>query len=185
MAFGMRNAPFQATFQRLVNQVFGGVECCEAYLDDVVYSYSWTEHVAQLEDVFQRLGAANLTLNLSKCKFGKATVPYLGKVVGCGVVRPIEAKVEAILSFGAPSSHCTLKRFLGMVGHYRSFCCNFATIAEPLTNLLSPKVPFVWSETCQVAFDSLKALLSTTPVLSAPDFKRPFKLAVDASDVGA
>lgn len=38
---------------------------------------------------------------------------------------------------------------------------------------------------CQVAFDSPKALLSTAPVLSAPDFKRPFKLAVDASDVGA
>lgn len=42
MAFGMQNAP--ATFQHLVNQVLGGVECCEAYLDDVViYSYSWTE----------------------------------------------------------------------------------------------------------------------------------------------
>lgn len=127
--------------------------------------------------MFQRLRDAHLTLTLSKCQFGKATVSYLGKVVGCGVVRPIEAKVEAILCFDAPSSRRELKRFLVMVGYYRSFCCNFATIATPLTNLLSPKVTFVWNETCQVAFDSLKALLSTVPVLSAPDFKRPFKLA--------
>lgn len=53
-----------------------------------------------------------------------------------------------------------------------------------MTNLLSPKVPFVWTELCQDAFDNLKALLSSSPILVAPDFSRPFKLAVDASDFG-
>lgn len=78
MAFGMRNAP--ATFQRLVNKVLKGVVDCEAYLDDVViYSSSWSQHVAQLEEVFHRLAVANLTLNLAKCEFGQATVTYLGK----------------------------------------------------------------------------------------------------------
>lgn len=57
-------------------------------------------------------------------------------------------------------------------------------VAAPLTSLLSPKVPFVWTEMCQLAFDNLKALLVTAPVLSAPDFSRPFKLVVDASDAG-
>lgn len=61
---------------------------------------------------------------------------------------------------------------------------DFATVAEPLTNLLSPKVLFAWTESCQVDFDNLKALLSNSPVLAAPDFNRPFKLATDASDVG-
>lgn len=37
---------------------------------------------------------------------------------------------------------------------------------------------------CQYAFDSLKALLTDSPVLSAPDFTKPFKLEVDASSVG-
>lgn len=135
---------------------------CEAYLDDiVVYSATWSQHLDQLREVFKRLTGANLTLNLSKCKFGQATVTYLGKVVGHGHVSPVGAKVEAIVNFSVPSSRRELKRFLGMVGYYRSFCKNFATVAVPLTNLLSPKIPFVWTESCQVAFDNLKALLST------------------------
>ena len=38
---------------------------------------------------------------------------------------------------------------------------------------------------CQKAFQELNALLDSAPVLAAPDFSAPFKLAVDASDVVA
>lgn len=132
MPFGMRNAP--ATFQRLVNKVLKGVADCEAYLDDVViYSSSWSRHVAQLEEVFDRLAVANLTLNLAKCEFGQATVTYLGKVVGHGKVCPIEAKVEAIVNFGVPSSRRDLKHFLGMAGYYRVSARILPLLRPPLT----------------------------------------------------
>lgn len=94
-------------------------------------------------------------------------------------------QIEAFINFSVPATRRDLKCFLGMAGYYRSFCKNFATVAAPLTNMLSPKVSFVWSETCQVAFHSLKALLASAPVLIAPDFSQSFKMAVDASEVGA
>uniref|UniRef100_A0A671UEB7 Gypsy retrotransposon integrase-like protein 1 n=1 Tax=Sparus aurata TaxID=8175 RepID=A0A671UEB7_SPAAU len=184
MPFGVRNAP--ATFQRLVNIVLSGLSGCEAYLDDIViYSNSWHEHIRQLKAVFTRLCDANLTLNLAKCEFGRATVEYLGKVVGQGQVKPVNSKIEAIRSFPAPGSRRELRRFLGMAGYYRCFCNNFSAVAAPLTDLLSPKTRFHWSESCQRAFDCVKALLAHAPVLAAPAFDRPFKLAVDASDAGA
>ena len=184
MPFGVRNAP--ATFQRLINTVLCGVTGCEAYLDDVVvYSSTWEEHIEKLHAVFDRLQAANLTLNLAKCEFGQATVTYLGKIVGRGQVKPIQSKVEAILSFPAPSSRRELRRFLGMAGYYRSFCRNFSAVAAPLTDLLSPKRRYHWSENCQHAFDCIKALMTHAPVLAAPQFDRSFKLSVDASDAGA
>lgn len=184
MAFGMRNAP--ATFQRLVNIVLAGVPNCNAYLDDlVVYSSDWKEHIALLRTVFERLANASLTLNLAKCEFGQATVTYLGKEVGKGQVRPVEAKVTAISEFPIPKTRRELRRFLGMSGYYRSFCRNFSTVVNPLTNLLSPAVPYVWTEECQRAFDNVKALLCSKPVLAAPDVTKAFKLEVDASGVGA
>lgn len=184
MAFGLRNAP--ATFQRLVNYVLAGLSNCEAYLDDlVVYSATWGEHIDHLTSVFKRLSAANLTINLAKCEFGQATVVYLGKVVGGGMVRPVHSKVEAILSYPAPTTRRELRRFLGMVGYYRSFCRNFSAVAVPLTDLLSTKRLFQWTEKSQLSFDSVKALLTTAPVLAAPNFSVPFVLAVDASDLGA
>ncbi|CAI5660942.1 unnamed protein product [Oreochromis niloticus] len=184
MAFGMKNAP--ATFQRLMQLVLGDVPQCNVYLDDVVlYTDTWADHMSLLRAVFQRLAEASLTLNLAKCEFGKATVTYLGKQVGFGQVRPVEAKITAILDYPSPTTRRELRRFLGMTGYYRCFCKNFSVVVTPLTKLCSPKVPFEWSAQCQHAFESAKSLLCSTPVVAAPNFSRPFKLEVDASATGA
>lgn len=184
MAFGMCNAP--ATFQRLINTVLAGVKNCNAYMDDlIIYSNTWESHMLTLSEVFSRLAHANLTINLAKCEFGKATLTYLGRQVGQGQVRPVEAKVEAISSSPVPATRKALRSFLGLAGYYRAFCRNFSSVVEPLTRLLSPKVDFVWTPECQVAFDSAKSLLCHAPVLAAPEFSKPFKLEVDASAVGA
>ena len=184
MAFGMRNAP--ATFQRLIQRVLSGVRKCEAYLDDLVlHSESWDEHLKSLDQVFDRLAGAALTLNLGKCEFAKAVVTYLGKQVGQSQVRPVEAKITAIVDFPSPTNKRELRRFLGMAGYYHGFCPNFSTIVTPLTNLLSCKEKFVWSPEGVTAFDSVKDLLCHAPVLSAPIFSLSFKLEVDTSDVGA
>lgn len=184
MPFGLRNAP--ATFQRLMNRVVSGLEGCAVYLDDVVvYSDSWEEHICRVQALFQRLVWARLTINLAKCEFAKATVTYLGKVVGQGFVCPVEAKVQAVKQFPQPSTKKELMRFLGMAGYYRAFCKNFSVVVSPLTNLLKAKAEFIWSTHCQEAFDAVKALLCLSPVLAAPNFEKPFKLQVDASQIGA
>lgn len=150
-----------------------------------MYTTTWEEHIQILTQVFARLASASLTINLAKCEFGKATVTYLRKQVGQGQVRPVEAKVSAISEFPVPSTRKALRRFLGMAGYYRSFCRNFSTVTRPLTDLLSPKIDFVWSPECQHAFESVKSLLCHSPVLAAPDLSHPFKLEIDASAVGA
>lgn len=57
-----------------------------------------------LHTVFERLESAFLTLNLPKCVFGQASVTYLGKQVGQGQVKPVEAKVAAITEFPVPKT---------------------------------------------------------------------------------
>ncbi len=77
-----------------MNRVISGLEGCVVYLDDlVVFSDSWESHLKCFRAVLQRLSDARLTVNLAKCEFAKATVTYLGKVVGNGTVRPVQAKV--------------------------------------------------------------------------------------------
>ena len=131
-----------------------------------------------------RLRQAQLSVNLAKSEFGQACVTYLGHVVGQGKIQPIQAKVKAIVSFPVPTNKSQLMRFLGMVGYYRKFCKNFAVVAEPLTQLLQKKQMFNWKEDQQAAFDKVKRLLTTAPVLAMPDFEKPFLIHVDASDLG-
>ena len=74
-------------------------------------------------------------------------------------------KFQTIAKFPIPASRKELARFLGMAGYYRNFCLNYSEIAAPLTNLLSKKVKFVWTDDCQLAFDKVKLLLQKSPVL--------------------
>ena len=183
MPFGMKNAP--ATFQRMVNKLVRDIDGCEGYIDDVViFSDNWSDHIRQIERFFQIMREAKLTINLMKSEFGKATVKYLGHIVGQGQVRPLDAKIQTIVKYPIPTSRKELARFLGMAGYYRNFCLNFSDIAAPLTNLLSKKVKFVWTDDCQLAFDKVKLLLQKSPVLKSPDYEKPFKLIIDSSDVG-
>ena len=145
MPFGMKNAP--ATFQRMVNKLVRDIDGCEGYIDDVViYCDNWSDHIRQIKRFFQIMREAKLTINLMKSEFGKATVKYLGHIVGQGQVRPLDAKIQTIAKFPIPTSRKELARFLGMAGYYRNFCLNFSEIAAPLTNLLNKKVKFVWTD---------------------------------------
>ena len=183
MPFGMKNAP--ATFQRMVNHLISDLEGCEGYIDDViVHSESFDAHLLHIRSLFERLTEANLTVSLMKTEFCHAVVEYLGHVVGNGQVKPVKAKVEAILNYSTPTCKKELMRFLGMAGYYRKFCPNFSSIAYPLTNLLCKNSKFLWGESCQNAFEQIKAILTVSPVLSSPDFGKPFMLQIDASDVG-
>ena len=74
-----------------------------------------------------------------------------------------------------------VRSFLGAANYYKHFIKNFARTALPLWELTKKNVPFVLSDSCQNAFDTLKRALVSAPILAFPDFKLPFYLYVDAS----
>ena len=89
-----------------------------------------------------------------KSEFDKATVKYFDHIVGQEQVRPLDTKIQTIVKFPIPTSQKELARFLCMTGYYRNFCLNFSETAAPLTNLLSKKLKFVWTDDCQLAKSS-------------------------------
>ena len=89
------------------------------------------------------------------------------------------------MNYPVPKDKKELMRFLGMAGYYRRFCHNFSLITAPLTNLLKKNQKYAWGPLCQAAFRQVKSMLSSQPILLAPDFQKPFMLMTDASDTGA
>jgi hypothetical protein len=45
---------------------------------------------------------------------------------------------------------------------------------KPITSLLKNDTRFDWSSKCNEAFEQLKVLLTTAPVLAQPDIEKPF-----------
>lgn len=130
----------------------------------------------RIQSLFDRLVLARLTVNLAKCEFAKATAVYLGKVVVQDVVRPVHATIEAIEKYQPPTTKKEIMSFIDMVGYYRSFCKNLSSVVAQLTDLLKARVRYVWMARCQTAFENVKALLCSAPVLTAPWLSDPFRL---------
>lgn len=80
-------------------------------------------------------------MKLNKCQFAMSQCTYLGHVVGSGVVRPENSKVEAIRNFPVPRSKKAVREFLGLAGYYRRFIPDFAAVAAPLTDLTRKNAP--------------------------------------------
>ena len=94
-------------------------------------------------------------------------------------VEPIALKVEAILQWPIPQSSRAVRGFLGLTGFYRRFIKGYATIVAPLVKLTT-KEPFQWTPQAQSAFEHLKTALSTTHVLTLPNFQLPFTVELFA-----
>ena len=102
---------------------------------------------------------------------------YLGHIVDGGQVKPEINKLEAVKNFPIPKTKKEVWSFLGLTGYYRCFIKNYATIAVPLTNLTRKECPeLVWTEECDKAFNALKNVLISTPVVRSPDFEEAFIL---------
>ncbi|GJR83791.1 reverse transcriptase domain-containing protein [Tanacetum coccineum] len=81
-----------------------------------------------------------------------------------------------------PPTSKGVRSFLGHAGFYRRFIKDFSKISRPMTHLLEKDTPFIFSNECIQAFQTLKNKLTEAPILIAPNWDLPFELMCDASD---
>ena len=183
MPFGLCNAP--AVFQRTMDYVLSGLigACVQVYLDDIiVYSRNASDHERHLQCVFDRLRMAGLRLKPTKCSFGLSQVKLLGYILDADGIRADPEKARAINDLQPPTTVREVRSFLGMTGYYRQCMPGYARIEEPLIRLTRKHARFEWDKSQQEAFDTLKQLLMSSHVMTAPDTSRPYKLYTDACD---
>ncbi|XP_027152312.1 uncharacterized protein LOC113752399 [Coffea eugenioides] len=98
-----------------------------------------------------------------------------------------KAKIDVISALPYPVTVREVRSFLGHAGFYRRFIKDFSKIGAPLFRLLQKDVSFEFDEECEEAFEKLKKLLTSPPVIQPPDWNLPFEIMCDASDyaVGA
>ena len=100
-----------------------------------------------------------------KCEFCAKETTFLGRQVDKNGMSIGEDYVKTIKDWKPPKTVKQVEQFLGFVNYHRSFIKNLSEIACPLTELTCKK-PWKWGEAQQTAFEKLKIVLQTTPVLA-------------------
>ena len=184
LPFGLLNS--SQTFSRLMRIVLKDMVNVKNYVDDiVVFTTTWSEHLAALKELFTRLDKAGLTVKPSKVKIGYAQIEFLGHIVGNGCKRPVDNKVKAIVNAQPPTSKKVMRSFLGLLGFYRQYIPNFAEISACLSDTTKKDMPrnIKWNPQLDLAFNKLKSFMTKEPILRLPDFTKQFTLQTDASGI--
>jgi hypothetical protein len=185
MSFGLTNAP--AHFIYLMNSVFMPEldKIIVVFIDNtLVYSKSTEDHEEHLRVMLQRLPDHQLYAKFTKCEFWINEVSFLGHVISSEGIAMDPSKVRDVLDWEPPKSVHQVRSFLGLAGYYRRFIPNFSKVSKPITELLKKGTKYVWSKKCDEAFQTLKKLLTTSPVLAQPDIAKPFDVYCNASGTG-
>jgi len=90
--------------------------------------------------------------------------------------------VEEIRAWSTPEKVVDVQSFMGFANFYRQFIKGFSKIAKPLTDLTKKGMQWMWTPSCQDAFDKLKERFTTGPILTHFDDTRQTKLETGASD---
>ena len=193
MPMGIKNAP--AIHQRRVTAALREHigKICHVYLDDIViWSSNLEEHARNVRTILEALEKAKLYCNPKKTKLFCTEIHFLGHRISCRGIEPDEGKADRIKHWPTPNSASDVRSFLGLVRYLSAFLpklAKFTVVLDELTKKECDKDFPGWSDRHQLAFDSIKRLVTSTDCLTTidPNLMPNHKIFVttDASDSGS
>ncbi|GJY81645.1 reverse transcriptase domain-containing protein [Tanacetum coccineum] len=170
MPFGLCNAP--GTFQRCMMAIFHDMieKTMEVFMDDFsVFRNSFKNCLSRVDKMLQRCEDTNLCLNWEKSHFMVKEGIILGHKISKKGIEVDKAKIDVIAKLPHPTTVKGVRSFIGHASFYRRFIKDFSKISRPMTHLLEKNTPFIFSDDCIQAFQTLKKKITEAPILIAPD----------------
>lgn len=184
--FELCNNP--TSFLRYIDEVFYNLArrgIIHTYMDDlIVPGEDEKRALRNLQGTLTVVAERGLTINWRKCKYLQRRVEYIGHVIENGCVSPLPAKVAAVEKYLKPTTKRAVQSFLGLTGYFRKFIRDYAKIARPLSELLKSNQQFHFGPLQEQAFEELKRLLISEPVLRIYKPTAITELHIDASKEG-
>ena len=147
MPFGLKNVG--STYQRMMTKMFKPQlgKSIEVYIDDmVVKSKRVSEHVGDLENIFEILWKHKLRLNASKCSFGIGASKFLSNMVTHRGIKVNPDQIKAIKSLQPPRNPKEVQKLIGMT----------TALNWIISRSENRWKEFEWTEECALAFQQLK-----------------------------
>ena len=126
----------------------------------------------------------NLSLNPDKIQFKSTDCKFFGHRLTPEGLKPDPEKVKAIVDMKPPQSIQSHQSFNGMVNYLKRFSPVLTELSEPLRRLQKQDTVWTWESEQQTAFEKIKTILTTLPVLTYFDKDKDHIIQTDASKTG-
>jgi dsDNA-binding SOS-regulon protein len=154
----------------------------EVYIDDIVVK---TRDAATLIDdpreTFDNIDRYKIKLNPKKCVFGVPGDQVLRYFISSRGIEANPLKIKVVLDMEPPRSLQQVLQLAGRVAALSRFIAKLGEKALPFYHLMKKSENFEWTSEAQDAFDNLKKVISTSPVLVTPHDREPMLLYIAAT----
>ena len=153
MPFSLKNAG--STYQRMMTRMFESLlgKNIEIYIDDMVVKRKMvSEHLGDLQVVFEILRSYKLRLNASKCSFGVGSGKFLGYMVTHQGIEVNPDQIKAINNMQTPRNPKEVQKLTGMAIALNRFISQSADRCRPFFLLINKWKNFEWTKECAEAF---------------------------------
>src|SRR3954464_12898453 len=123
-----------------------------------------------------------MMLNPKKCVFGVPAGKLLGFIVSQWGIEVNPEKIKAILNMNHPTCLKDIQRLIGCVATVSRFVSRLGEKALPLYKLLKKVEKFTWTDEADAALKQLKEILSSAPILAAPEPGEPLLIYMAATN---
>jgi hypothetical protein len=152
-------------------------------VDDIaVMSKKQDDLIADLQETFNNLRKYNMMLNPTKCVFGVPAGQILGFIASHRGIKVNSEKIRAILDISRPNDLKDVQQLTGCMAAVSRFISPLGEKALPLYKLMKKLDKFIWTDEVDAALKDLKRVLSTAPVLVAPEDQEPMLLYMAATN---
>ena len=133
--------------------------------------------------VLEKLQQVGLQVDIDKCEFKTKFCHYLGFIIEAGKgIQMNPEKVQAIVEWQAPHSVKGIPAFLGFTNFYQQFIRMFLELTAPLVELTKKDISFKWMDCMNKAFERLKLMFVSAPILLHFDLDCETVVKVNSSE---
>ena len=172
-------------FQERLNRVLRLVPGILRIVDDIViHGATENTHNGTVLVLCETARLNNLSLNSKKMQFKSTDCKFFRHRLTPDGIKVDPKKIEAIIQMDPPQNVANLQSFNGMVNYLKKFSPVLSELSESLRRLCKSGVKWAWESEQQNAFEAIKQVITTLPVLAYFDKTKKHTIQCDASKKG-
>ena len=181
--FGMNSAS-EICQKRIEKHLIRDVQAMAHQDNILVWGKTVQEHDLRLKGILDNVLESGAKLRLDKCEFRVQETQFLGETLTPQGIQPNPKKVRDVLNIATPECREQLQAILGLINFFSKFIPNLSGKTQCMRTLLQKNSTWSWDNNHEQELETIKAILTSSPVLVHFDPSKNHKISSDASQGG-